>query len=349
MARQELLTEAQRKAFYELPEHISDRDAIRYYTLSDEELKIIRQQRGAANRLGFAIQIAYLRFPGRPLASGEKIPEYLVQVIANQIGIIPSAIHNYAKGRDETRREHLSKIRKEFYFRSFTIQEYRELAQWLLPTALGTDKGYLLVEALIIEMRKRKIILPAMYAVEHLAWAVRERAQRRTFKQLVQGLSPHQERQLNQLLYVSQPGKQSDLSWLRQSPGVVSIKNFHELMDRLEYIQRLDLPLDNGREIHQNRLLQMAREGSRYSTQHLSRFHTLKRHATLMAFLIHIYAFLTDQGLHMSEKLIGRIFNRGEKIHKESFQKDGKAINEKVRLYAMVGKALIEAKEENLD
>jgi len=198
-------------------------------------------------------------------------------------------------------------------------------------------------------MRKRKIILPAMYAVEHLAWAVRERAQRRTFKQLVQGLSPHQERQLDQLLYVSQPGKQSDLSWLRQPPGVVSIKNFHELMDRLEYIQRLALPLDNGREIHQNRLLQMAREGSRYSTQHLSRFHTLKRHATLMAFLIHIYAFLTDQGLHMSEKLIGRIFNRGEKIHKESFQKDGKAINEKVRLYARVGKALIEAKEENLD
>jgi len=79
--------------------------------------------------LGFAIQIAYLRFPGRPLASGEKIPEYLVQIIANQIGIVPSAIHNYAQGRDVTRREHLSKIRKEFHFRSFTIREYRELVQ----------------------------------------------------------------------------------------------------------------------------------------------------------------------------------------------------------------------------
>lgn len=140
-----------------------------------------------------------------------------------------------------------------------------------------------------------------------------------------------------------------ELKVIHQPPGVVSVKNFHQLMDRLEYIQKLALPLDNGREIHQNRLLQMAREGSRYSAQHLSRFHTLKRHATLMAFLIHIYAFLTDQGIHMSEKLIGRIFNRGEKVHKENFQKDGKAINEKVRLYAKVGKALIEAKEANLD
>ena len=42
---------------------------------------------------------------------------------------------------------------------------------------------------------------------------------------------------------------------------------------------------------------------------------------------------------------MGRMFNRGEKKHKEHFQKDGKAITEKVRLYVKVGKALIEAKE----
>lgn len=42
--------------------------------------------------------------------------------------------------------------------------------------AMKTDKGHLLVEALITEMRKRKIILPAIYAVKHVAWAVRERA-----------------------------------------------------------------------------------------------------------------------------------------------------------------------------
>lgn len=47
-------------------------------------------------------------------------------------------------------------------------------------------------------------------------------------------------------------------------------------MDRIEFIQKSNLPLDNGREVHQNRLLQMAREGSRYSNQHLSKFHKLK-------------------------------------------------------------------------
>lgn len=215
--------------------------------------------------------------------------------------------------------------------------------------AMKTDTGHLLVEALITEMRKRKIILPAIYAVEHLAWATRERAHRRIFKQLTKGLTSFQCKQLDKLLNVEKGYKYSYLSWLRQPSGVVSVKNFHKIMDRLEFIQKLNLPLDNGREVHQNRLLQMAREGSRYSNQHLSRFHECKRYATLMAFLIHIYAFLTDQGIEMLEKLMGRMFNRGEKIHKENFQKDGKAINEKVRLYAKVGKALIEAKELEQD
>ncbi|HEQ3529414.1 TPA: DUF4158 domain-containing protein, partial [Bacillus cereus] len=350
MVTRELLTSSQRVYYYEIPEYMDQREIVRYYTISDEELKIINKQRGAANRLGFAIQIAYLRFPGRALSPNEKIPDFIVHTIAKQLGILPSAIQNYASGRDTTRREHLIKIRNTLGFRTFTLKEYRELARWLLPTAMKTDQGHLLVEVLITEMRKRKIILPAMYAIEHLAWAVRERAHRRIFKQLLtNGLTPSQCKQLDRILSVGEGYKYSYISWIRQPSGVISVKNFHKIMDRIEFIQKLNLPLDNGREVHQNRLLQMAREGSRYSNQHLSRFHDLKRYATLMAFLIHIYAFLIDQGIEMLEKLMGRMFNRGEKKHKEHFQKDGKAINEKVRLYAKVGKALIEAKELEQD
>ncbi|PGU92156.1 DUF4158 domain-containing protein, partial [Bacillus cereus] len=183
MVTRELLTSSQRAYFYEIPEYMDQQEILRYYTISDEELQIINKQRGAANRLGFAIQIAYLRFPGRPLSANEKVPDFIVHTIAKQLGISPSAIQNYARERDTTRREHLIKIRGTFGFRTFTIKEYRELASWLLPMAMKTDQGHLLVEALVIEMRKRKIILPAIYAIEHLAWSVRERAHRRIFKQ----------------------------------------------------------------------------------------------------------------------------------------------------------------------
>ncbi|EEL31584.1 methyl coenzyme M reductase subunit D [Bacillus toyonensis] len=43
------------------------------------------------------------------------------------------------------------------------------------------------------------------------------------------------------------------------------------------------------------------------------------------------------------------MLNRREKKHKDHFQRDGKAINEKIRLYVKVGKILIEAKESEQD
>lgn len=60
----ELLTDIQRTFFYKIPSQMDERELIRYYTLSDEELQIVNQQRGDHNRLGFAIQISYPRFPG---------------------------------------------------------------------------------------------------------------------------------------------------------------------------------------------------------------------------------------------------------------------------------------------
>lgn len=168
METRELLTPAQRAQYTEITDDLGDRELVRYYKLSPEEIEVVNRHRGKHNRLGFAVQLGYLRFPGRPLGSGEKVPDHVLLYIANQLEIPPFAMKEYA-ARNTTRREHLDEIRKTFGFRTFTSREYRELYWWLLPIALGTDKGIALVEALVQEMRNRKIIIPAMYAVERLA------------------------------------------------------------------------------------------------------------------------------------------------------------------------------------
>ncbi|MGR5996159.1 DUF4158 domain-containing protein [Bacillus cereus] len=71
---------------------------------------MILQQCGATNQLGFAIQLAYLRFPGRPFASGERIPDFLISLLAKRLRIVPATIHNYAEIRDTARQEHIIKI-----------------------------------------------------------------------------------------------------------------------------------------------------------------------------------------------------------------------------------------------
>ncbi|WP_374226874.1 DUF4158 domain-containing protein [Ktedonobacter sp. SOSP1-85] len=60
------------------------------------------------------------------------------------------------------RREHLGELQRRFGFRSFSLRFYRDLSHWLMPIALGTDEGIVLVEALIEELRTRRIIAPAL-------------------------------------------------------------------------------------------------------------------------------------------------------------------------------------------
>ncbi|TEB12775.1 hypothetical protein Pmgp_00751 [Pelotomaculum propionicicum] len=156
---------------------MSDRDIARYFTLSPEEIEIANLRRGDHNRLGFAVQIGYLHFPGRPYNAEEKVPDRVLSYIAGQLKVSPVLIKDYARIRDTTRREHLAEIRKALGFRSFDRQEYKELSDYLLPIAMITDKSMVLVDALVQEMRARKIVIPAMYAVERLVWTVRKRAQ----------------------------------------------------------------------------------------------------------------------------------------------------------------------------
>ena len=92
---------------------------------------------------------------------------------------------NYAE-RDQTRREHVLEIQTA---RPFTRALYRELAAWLLPTALVTDHGPALVTALLEELRARRIVCPPLPAIERLGGSVRARAQRQLWRRLTDGLT----------------------------------------------------------------------------------------------------------------------------------------------------------------
>jgi Domain of unknown function (DUF4158) len=52
------------------PSRIVEADLIRYYVFSAPDLAVIRRHRDH-NRLDFAVQLSYLRFPGRLLAPDE--------------------------------------------------------------------------------------------------------------------------------------------------------------------------------------------------------------------------------------------------------------------------------------
>jgi hypothetical protein len=73
------------------------------------------------------------------------------------------------------------------------------------------------------------------------------------------------------------------------------------------------------------------------------------RYGSLVAILPEMTATLTDEILDLHDRFIGGLFNKAKRKHDEAFQASGKAINEKVRLYAQIGQALLAAKRDGVD
>ena len=79
MARRRLLTGEQWAELLSPPAR--ERDIVRHYTLTGQDLATIAAKRGDHNRIGFALTLCYLRFPGRAFALGETPPLPLLRSI----------------------------------------------------------------------------------------------------------------------------------------------------------------------------------------------------------------------------------------------------------------------------
>ena len=185
----ELLTENQRNELMQIP---ADEWILgSYYTFSEQDLAIILKRRREDNRLGFAVQLAVLRYPGWSYTHLKSIPHSVIQYIAQQIHVPAAAIHSYGQ-RENTLWDHLKEIRKVYGYQEFTSKEYRQLSKHLLPLALENGDSMYLLNACFDYLRQQKIILPALTTLERVVWETRDRAEERIFNQIYHALTPTQ-------------------------------------------------------------------------------------------------------------------------------------------------------------
>ena len=109
MPRRHILTEHQRHTLLALP--TDEPSLLEHYTLAEDDLEHIRQRRRPHNRLGFALQLCALRYPGRLLSPGEVIPHEVLRFLATQLVLQADDLLAYAS-REETRHEHLAILRR---------------------------------------------------------------------------------------------------------------------------------------------------------------------------------------------------------------------------------------------
>jgi hypothetical protein len=211
------------------------------------------------------------------------------------------------------------------------------------------DKGVVLATSLIQQVRKERIVLPPVAVLERICAQAITRANRIIFNSLTKCLDCDHRRQLDNLLYQRVDPNATKLAWLRQPPGIPNARHLLEHIDRLEAIKALDLSESGRHQVHQNRLLKLAREGSQMTAQHLRDLEPDRRYATLVAVMLETKATIIDQIVDLHDRMIGALFNRAKRAHAEQFQQSARAINEKLRLYWRIGEALLEAKRNGSD
>ncbi|SCX32439.1 Transposase, TnpA family [Agrobacterium sp. DSM 25558] len=84
MAKRKLLKDQDRRKLVDIP--LDEDSLIRHYSLSLADRLEIDLRRRNHNRLGFAIQLCLMRYPGLVLLAEETPPRAMLRFVADQIG-----------------------------------------------------------------------------------------------------------------------------------------------------------------------------------------------------------------------------------------------------------------------
>ena len=292
MARKSILSTTEQNTLIAFPTGDS---LIQYYTLNETDLALISQRRSLENRLGFAIQLCYMRYPGIMLSENDIPNIEIIDFIANQLSI-PSEKWVLYGSRKNTIHEHRLELQTVFGFKSFTLSHYRKKLIMLKNMAMQTDKGILLATTLIENLHEELILLPPINVIDRLCSEAITKANRKIYQSLTESLSDEHYKKLDNLLKIKPDSKFTWLIWLRQSPSRASSIQMLEHIERLNLLQKLNIAEHVSHfTIHQNRLLKIAREGEQMTAQHLMDFENKRRYATLVAIVIENTATITDE------------------------------------------------------
>lgn len=193
MPRRTFLSAPERAALLAIP--LDETELIRRYTFSEQDLSVIRQHRGGHNRLGIAVQLCYLRYPGHSLPTEGMPPAELLSMVSRQLGLDSGIWPQYAR-RQETRREHLLELHALLGLEPFGLRHFRQFVQYLTEWALQTDRGIVLATALVEAIRQQRILIPSLDVIERICAQALTRGTRRVHQALTLPLDSIQQARL---------------------------------------------------------------------------------------------------------------------------------------------------------
>ena len=343
MPRRSILTDRQRAALFDLP--TDDASMLRHYTLADDDLEIIHARRRPHNRFGFALQLCALRYPGRLLAPDEVIPLPVTRFLAAQLGIRPDDLAGYA-AREETRHEHLAILRDIYGYKMFAGRGARDLKIWLEGAAETARSNEDLARRLVEQCRAAQTILPGITVIERLCADALVAAERRVDARIAGRLNDDMRMRLDALLTDGAGGAVTRFVWLRQFEIGRNSADMNRLLDRLEYLQTLELDRGILADVPPHRIARLRRQGERYFAGDLRDISGDRRLAILAVCTLEWRSSIADAVVETHDRIVGKTW-REAKSRCDARMDDAKsALKDTLHSFKTLGAALLEAHED---
>lgn len=311
MPRRSILTARQRAALFDLP--TDEVSILRHYTLADDDLEIIGTRRRPHNRLGFALQLCALRYPGRLLAPGEVIPEQITRFLAAQLGLRSDDLIDYAI-REETRHEHLATLREIYGYKMFTGQGSRDLKAWLTSEAEIARSNESLAKQFVEKCWATQIILPGVTVIERQCADALVAAERRIETRIACRLDDEMLNRLDALLSEEVNGSVTRFVWLRQFEVGQNSADVNRLLDRLEFLQDLKLDVSTLDGVPPHRITRLRRQGERYFAGDLRDISDDRRFAILAVCVLEWRSAIADAVVETHDRIVGKTWRDAKKL-----------------------------------
>src|SRR6202162_3267852 len=346
MARRQLLTDEQWSQLRAPPS--DEREIVRYWTLSGDDFHIIVRKRSDHSRLGFALLLCELRYPGRVLGAEEVPPVALVSFVARQFGVSPAAFIRYSR-RDQTRRQQLAELMERLSYRSFDRASFLHYLAWLTPIAQNVQRPDLLVEMLLEDLRRHRVLIPTRRMLELLLHQARSRAERLVYRALTNGLTDTQGDALDTLLNQKPEAATSWMGWLRQLPQAPAARNILALIERLRFVRELGIDADRQRSVSVSAFERLATDCLRTTVQHVRELALPRRRAMLVAAVVRLESAVTDATLFMFDKLLGSMSRKAERQTEDKSFQTLREVQGHLRTLTAACRAMIKATESTAD
>ena len=345
MPRRHILTERQRSALLDLP--TDDLSLLKHYTLGDDDLENIEQRRRPENRLGFALQLCALRYPGRALAPGEMIPHEVLSYIGAQLGTPADALLTYA-ARRQTRQQHMDTLREIYGYKTFSGRGARDLRDWLFDQAEDARSNEDLAQRFVARCRETSTILPAVSTIERLCADALVAAERRIETRIAEKLDADARERLDGLLTDMLAGNISRFIWLRNFEVGNNSAAANRLLDRLEFLRNLNLDHQVLAGTPSHRVARLRRQGERYFTDGLRDITSDRRWAILAVCVVEWEAAIADTVVETHDRIVGKTWREAKRLHDETIAGSKAALTDTIRAFTALGVSLLEARNDGV-